>query len=208
MQAVIKECGFPLAAPSANPANRLSPTCAAHVLSFFSGKIPLVVDGGPCQVGIESTVVDATARPVRLLRPGMIHEAAIFAVTGDSRGPVPGGEPGPLRSPGLLAKHYSPNAKLLVLDWHSDAELAEAVRSAARPERTHVLVHSRIPCAAEFGRVSVIPHDAEAFARALYAELHRCDEEGAELIVVEQLPAGPEWKGIADRLDRAGGRGA
>jgi L-threonylcarbamoyladenylate synthase len=67
----------------------------------------------------------------------------------------------------------------------------------------HVVAHTRIPSGAGFGRVSVIPHDAAAFARAIYAELHQCDEAGAELIVVEALPDAPEWRAIADRLGRA-----
>jgi L-threonylcarbamoyladenylate synthase len=67
----------------------------------------------------------------------------------------------------------------------------------------HVVAHTRIPSGAGFGRVSVIPHDPAAFARAIYAELHQCDEAGAELIVVEALPDTPEWRAIADRLRRA-----
>jgi L-threonylcarbamoyladenylate synthase len=67
-----------------------------------------------------------------------------------------------------------------------------------------VIAHTRIPSGAGFGRVSVIPHDAPAFARAMYAELHECDAAGAELIVVEALPDAPEWRAISDRLRRAG----
>src|SRR6202012_3052801 len=83
MQAVIRECHFPLAAPSANLSNRLSPTNAMHVRSQLDGKIPLVVDGGQSQVGIESTVLDLTVSPSRILRPGMIHMESLVAVTGD-----------------------------------------------------------------------------------------------------------------------------
>jgi len=109
-----------------------------------------------------------------------------------------------LRSPGRLRKHYSPKAKLVVLSWTNDVDL----RSRLSPltvhlDNCHVIAHTRIPSTGEFGRVSVIPHDAEAFGRALYAELHRCDEAGAELIVVEALPEAGEWRAIADRLRRA-----
>ena len=72
-----------------------------------------------------------------------------------------------------------------------------------RSSRVQVLAHTRIPTGAGFGGVSVIPRDAAAFARAIYAELHECDEAGAELIVVEALPGGPEWRAVADRLRRA-----
>ena len=72
-----------------------------------------------------------------------------------------------------------------------------------RSSGVHVVAHTRIPSGAGLGRVSVIPHDATAFARAIYAELHECDEAGAELIVVEALPDAPEWRAVADRLRRA-----
>jgi L-threonylcarbamoyladenylate synthase len=202
MQVLIRRCGFPLAAPSANPSSELSPTNARHVLDGLGGRIRLIVDGGASQVGIESTVVDLAVSPPRVLRPGMIHEEALAAVIGtlvqgnDSRG-------GPLRSPGLLRKHYSPRAKLIVLEWQTEAELLAQCSSLARAERIFVIAHTRIPGGREFGGVSVIPHDAEAFARALYAELHRCDASGAELIVVEAVPNETEWRAVADRLARA-----
>ena len=203
IQAVICECGFPLAAPSANPSNRVSPTTAEHVRKSLGDKIRLIVDGGQAQVGLESTVLDISDIPPRLLRPGMIQEQALLAVTGEL---VLGANESTelLRSPGLLRKHYAPRAKLVVWSWRDEAELK--VRSAecgVRRSKVHVVAHTRIPAGAGFGRVSVIPHDAAAFARAIYAELHQCDEAGAELIVVEALPDAPEWRAIADRLRRA-----
>jgi L-threonylcarbamoyladenylate synthase len=202
IQAVIRECGFPLAAPSANLSNRVSPTSASHVRKQLGEKIRLIVDGGQSQVGIESTVVDISVSPPRLLRPGMVHEQALLAVTGSLNVGEGAGEV--LKSPGLLRKHYSPKAKLLVWSWQNDQELGQlSAGTGVRPSRLHVIAHTKIPGAAEFGRVSVIPHDAVAFARALYAELHACDEAGAELIVVESLPDAPEWRAISDRLKRA-----
>jgi L-threonylcarbamoyladenylate synthase len=203
IQAVIRECDFPLAAPSANPSNQVSPTNAEHVRKHLGDKIRLIVDGGQAQVGIESTVLDISGWPPRLLRPGMIHEQALLAVTGEL---ALGASESPevLKSPGLLRKHYSPKARLVVWSWKSESELK--VRSAecgARSSGTHVIAHTHIPSGTGFGRVAVIPHDAPAFARAIYAELHECDEAGAELIVVEALPGEPEWRAIADRLRRA-----
>jgi len=203
IQAVIHECGFPLAAPSANLSNRVSPTNAEHVRKSLGDKIRLIVDGGQAQVGIESTVLDISSVPPRLLRPGMVHEQALLAVTGELAVGI-SQSPEVLKSPGLLRKHYSPKAKLVVWSWRDEAELR--VRSAecgVRSARVHVVAHTRIPAGAGFGRVSVIPHDPAAFARAFYAELHQCDEAGAELIVVEALPDGPDWRAIADRLRRA-----
>ena len=228
VQAVIRACGFPLAAPSANRSTQVSPTNARHVVKDLGGRIPLVVDGGACQVGIESAVLDLTADPPRVLRPGMIHEESLRATLGKrgtrsaERGTKAqlgkrgtrnaeraGGDPvvtrtGRLRSPGLLPRHYSPRAKLVLLRWANDAELrARLGELGSRLCPIHIVAHTRIPSGERFDQVSVIPHDPEAFARALYAELHRCDEAGARLIVVEALPDTPEWRAISDRLRRA-----
>ena len=206
IQAVIRECGFPLAAPSANLSERVSPTNAEHVRQQLGGKIPLIVDGGQSQVGIESTVFDLTVSPPKILRPGMIQAESLAAVCGEIQNPesrIQNPESA-LRSPGLLQKHYSPKAKLLVLNWHDDASLCSQLSTFnLQPSTTHVIAHTKIPAVEHFADVSVMPHDAEAFARAIYAELHRCDEAGAKLIVVEAPPDLPEWSGIADRLRRA-----
>jgi L-threonylcarbamoyladenylate synthase len=209
IQAVIRECDFPLAAPSANPSNEVSPTKARHVLRSLGGKIGIIVDGGQSQIGIESTVVDLAGGTPRILRPGMIHLESLRAVLGveTMAGAEHAGASGmgqPLRSPGQLDKHYSPQAQLMVLSWRDDADLrAQVTAKSAQLSTTQVIAHSHIPSGAGIGGVSVIPHDAEAYGRAIYAELHRCDAEGASCIVVEELPEGPEWQAIADRLRRA-----
>jgi L-threonylcarbamoyladenylate synthase len=204
IQAVIRECGFPLAAPSANSSSRVSPTNAEHVRAQLDGKIPLIVDGGQSQVGIESTVLDLTVSPPRVLRPGMIHAESLAAVCGEISNFKFQISNSVLRSPGLLAKHYSPKAKLLVLNWRDDADLKFQISNFKFQFSTCcIIAHTRIPSGGNFARVSVIPRDAEAFARAIYAELHRCDEAGAEVIIVEAPPDLPEWAGIADRLRRA-----
>ncbi|HVM49520.1 MAG TPA: L-threonylcarbamoyladenylate synthase [Candidatus Acidoferrum sp.] len=203
MQAVIRACGFPLAAPSANPSNRLSPTTAEHVRRHLGHEIPLIVDGGPCQVGIESTVLDLSVSPPRVLRPGMIHEQALLAVTG-SLARADGPASPRLKSPGLLPKHYSPRARLVLAAWRG-AEDLEAQASAFGVPRPaiHILAHTRLPPAAGFGGACMLPRDPQAFARAIYAALHDCDAAGAQVIVVEAPPELPEWRPIADRLKRA-----
>jgi L-threonylcarbamoyladenylate synthase len=204
IQAVIRECGFPLAAPSANLSNQVSPTNAEHVRVQLAGKISLIVEGGQSQVGIESTVLDLSVSPPQILRPGMIHAESLAAVCGAIRNSQSAIRNSALRSPGQLEKHYSPKAKLLVLNWHDDGGLQSQIRNSQFAIRKcHVIAHTKIPAGGIFADVSVMPHDAEAFARALYAELHRCDAAGAELIVVEAPPETPEWSGIADRLRRA-----
>ncbi len=204
IQAVIRACGFPLAAPSANLSGRVSPTNVEHVREQLGGRIPLIVDGGQSQVGIESTVLDLTVSPPEILRPGMIHIESLMAVIGNIEHRTPNIEHQTLRSPGLLRKHYSPRAKLMVLSWRDDADLRSQLSTFnLQPSTCFILAHVRIPSGEAFARVSVIPHDAEAFARAIYAELHCCDEAGAEWIVVEAPPEAPAWHGIADRLRRA-----
>jgi L-threonylcarbamoyladenylate synthase len=206
IQAVIRECGFPLAAPSANVSNCVSPTNADHVRTQLARKISLIVDGGQSQVGIESTVLDLTVLPPRILRPGMIHAGSLAAVCGEIQNPESRIQnlESSLRSPGLMRKHYSPRAKLLILNWQDDAHLQSQLSTFNFQLSTcFVIAHTKIPSGESFADVSVMPHDAEAFARALYAELHRCDEAGAELIVVEAPPETAEWSGIADRLRRA-----
>lgn len=209
MLAVIRECGFPLAAPSANLSNAVSPTNAEHVRKQLGDQLALIVDGGQSQVGIESTVIDLVAPTPRVLRPGMIHEESLRAALGEA-GVTPvavapsGSNTGELRSPGMLAKHYSPRAKLVIRRWRDSADCDSQLAAFNFPRaQIHVIAHTHIPGGEGLGAVCVIPHDAEAFARALYAELHRCDEAGAALIVVEHLPAGAEWRAIADRLTRA-----
>jgi len=104
----------------------------------------------------------------------------------------------------LLRKHYAPQARLAIWSWESEAELrARALARGFSPGKTCVIAHTRVPGGGGFARVSVIPHDPEAFARAIYAELHACDETNAALIIVEALPESGEWQAVTDRLRRA-----
>lgn len=205
VQRLIEACGFPLAAPSANPANRLSPTTAEHVRQGLGDRVRLIIDGGACQVGIESTVLDLTATPPRRLRPGVIHDEALVAVAGavqtGTASTAPGGI---LRSPGQLPRHYAPRARLVLLAWETDDDLSRKLHElGVAPPDCQVVTHSNIPGLTGLGGVSVIPRDPEAYGRALYAALHGGDEAGARCIVVEAVPTGAEWRAIADRLDRA-----
>jgi L-threonylcarbamoyladenylate synthase len=205
IQAVIRECGFPLAAPSANLSGQISPTNAGHVRKQLGDKITLIIDGGQSQVGIESTVLDLTGSPPEILRPGMIHAESLAAVAGQVRNLKAGAQIGTfLRSPGRLKKHYAPRARLLVLNWNDEADLkAQLAARQVPPALCHIIAHTRIPLDVDLANVCVIPHDPEAFARAIYGEMHRSDEAGAKWIVVESPPDLPEWSAIADRLQRA-----
>ena len=202
-QAIIRACGFPLAAPSANPSSQVSPTTAEHVRRGLAGRVSLILDGGSSSVGIESTVLDLTMTPPRVLRPGMVSAEALAAVLGRVAGEPMAGT-GAWRSPGLLQRHYAPQARLLVWRWSNDEGLAARVAALGfRREETFILGRTRLPGGRAWGGVLALPRSAAAYARVLYAELYRCDEAGARLIIIEPPPRTPEWQGIRDRLGRA-----
>lgn len=209
MQGVIQACGFPLAAPSANPSQALSPTSAEHVVKSMGHQLRLIVDGGPCPVGIESTVVDLTAHPPRLLRPGIVSAAALEAVIGAVDNPLQGGTPTDdgihaLRSPGQMAKHYAPRSPLAVWNWQDVSELTRRLAGqGVSPSRTILLIQRQMPAAGRWLAIRQLPHDPASFARALYAELHQSDDLDPDLIVVEAPPSNPVWQAIWDRLRRA-----
>ena len=206
IQAVIRRCGFPLAAPSANRSNQISPTHPEHVRGQWDDPTLLIVDGGQSQVGIESTVLDLTVTPARVLRPGMIRLESLIAVAGDIdlHSGQSGSGPGPLRSPGQLPKHYAPKARLVAWTWRDGIDLERQIRGTGVPlAACHVIAHGVIPDGGELANVCVLPQDPEAYARAFYAQLHRCDAAGAKLIAVESVPPDPEWHGVRDRIARA-----
>ncbi len=236
-QKTIRECGFPVAAPSANPANMLSPTKAQHVLETLSGKIPLIVDGGLSAVGLESTVVDMTVHPPRVLRPGMISESAIYKVLGlppckaqDQDKTTDHGEHSKekaidlandadaihgtangnaqiniIKSPGQLSRHYSPKADLRIWTWSDSDELKSRARELPYSmDQIHLMFYSTAPEEANWAQAVCFPEDPEAYARALYAELHQADQLGAKCILIEAPPDHADWAAIRDRLRRAG----
>lgn len=207
---VIEMAGFPLAAPSANLSNRVSPTCAAHVLAQLGARIGLVIDGGDCNVGIESTVVDACGPHPIILRPGMITALDIeracmgIAARSHSSNRAEVAVKGHLRSPGMLARHYAPSGRLVIWQWAGEAELDQRLScEGIAPDNVVVIAYDQIPFRGRWPHVHVVPHDAEAYARAIYSQLQGCDSRGVQLIVVERPPIGPEWEGILDRLIRA-----
>ena len=197
--AVLNKCGFPLAAPSANRSNRVSSTRAEHVVDQLGGHIPLVLDGGACDIGIESTVIDLTGDTPTLLRPGMISLGQLQAVLGPVATAKPPAAAEPLKSPGQLQQHYSPRAKLILVEGDLDAALGQADVTA------HVIARTAAPAAWPSERWHRLPDAAAGFARELYDTLHRCDRLGAETILVQPLPDGDEWAALRNRLNRAAG---
>ena len=197
MRAVLAKCGFPLAAPSANRSNCVSPTRAEHVVEQLGGRIPLVLDGGACDLGIESTVLDLTGDTPTLLRPGMISLGKLQGVLGSVVSAKIPTAAEPLKSPGQLKQHYSPKAKLILVEGDLDAVLRQADVMA------HVIARTASPAVWSSERWHRLPDSAGDFARELYDTLHRCDRLGAETILVQPLPDGDEWTAVWDRLNRA-----
>jgi L-threonylcarbamoyladenylate synthase len=206
-RALVREAGFPLAAPSANASTRLSPTRAEHVVRDLGGKIALVLDGGPTSGGLESTVLDVTVDPPRLLRPGLISPQQIEAVLGVA--PVLSREAppvtSPLPSPGLLAKHYAPQAALECTDDSGWARVTELLAEGRRVG--WLTLTGQAPDAVPNLKVVRLPREPGAYAQALYAVLHGFDDAGVERIVVEQPANSPDWLAVRDRLRRASSPG-
>lgn len=184
-----------VAAPSANRFGRVSPTRAAHVRQEF-GDALWVLDGGPCEVGIESAIVDCSRDVPALLRPGGIDRRRLEQVLGR---PLAAADAASPRAPGTLEAHYAPNAPVRL--WDAPA-LAAALAAPGLPEG--VAVYSRVvPPAAARVAFTAMPDNAAQAAHDLFAVLRGFDADGASLIWVERPPATPEWDGVRDRLQRA-----
>ncbi|MFZ5623444.1 MAG: L-threonylcarbamoyladenylate synthase [Gemmatimonadota bacterium] len=202
--ALLAASQLPIAAPSANRFTRVSPTTAQHVERGLGNRVDLILDGGPTQVGIESTVVDLTGDPPRVLRPGIIAVPELERVLGRSLGLAPPTAPmGQARlSPGMVDRHYAPRAQVRLFGVADRAEAERVAHEAARRgEVVGAIVLGDAPGAVE--HAIRLPPDPIGYAAGLYAALHRLDELRCHLILVEQVPPAPAWDGIRDRLARA-----
>jgi L-threonylcarbamoyladenylate synthase len=200
---LIAHAGRPVAAPSANRSNAISPTLAEHVRGDLDGRVDLILDSGQAAVGLESTVLDLTSRHPRVLRPGPIDVAAIEAILPGRRVEIShesssGSDPRNPASPGQLAVHYAPRTPALRLDAPADLD---GFPWCERPVLLVVGRHTLSTLPPGLRRFDL--ETPEAAARELYAVLHRCDALDVGQIVVLPPPAGPEWQAVRDRLLRA-----
>ena len=187
-----------VAAPSANRFGRVSPTRAAHVVEEFGPGL-LVLDGGACEVGIESSIVDCSRERPALLRPGLIGRARIEAALGE---PLVAPDAQAPKASGTLAAHYAPAARLRLLDADRLALLLATGAASAGLEG--VAVYSRAqPPAGLAWKWQAQPGDPAAAAHELFAVLRALDAAGAREIWVEAPPRDPAWDGVRDRLSRA-----
>jgi L-threonylcarbamoyladenylate synthase len=198
-QRLLKAFGGGIAAPSANRFGRVSPTTAQHVRDELGDAVDMVLDGGACEVGIESTIVDlSTGAPV-LLRPGRIGAAEIEAVVGR---PVSRASSASPRASGMLAAHYAPQIPLVLA---SSSSLERVVREAVGP--VAVLARRAEPPDSSAALWRVAAADAQGYGHDLYAILRSFERSGCALIVVEAPPEAAEWDAARDRLTRAAAGG-
>ena len=188
-----------IAAPSANRFGRVSPTSADHVREELGERVPLILDGGPCAVGIESTIVDCSRGEPVILRPGHIAPAHLEAVVG--RLPAVESAAGAPRVSGSLEAHYAPTTSLRLVAGARLLDFLNAQRH--RGGRCAVLSSHQPPQAGMPHAWRMMPADPVGYAHDLYAALREMDRAGADLIVVEALPDDPAWAAVADRLRRA-----
>ncbi len=201
-KALLAAFGGAVAAPSANSFGRISPTTAQHVRADLgerpAGKVDLIVDGGACPVGIESTIVDFSRGAPALLRPGSITRAELEAVLGVA---VPDAGRHAPRASGRLDSHYAPRTPLELVP---PGQLAARI-NALRGTRLAVLAPAAalLDAPADVVLRKIAPAAADDYAQALYGLLHELDAAGAQRILVATPPAGPAWEAVHDRLRRA-----
>lgn len=196
--ALLRAVGRPLAAPSANPSQQLSPTRAEHVIKGLADRIDMVLDAGSTSLGIESTVVDLTRDPPVILRPGsvslvdlqrIVPEIALHQQHSSSHEPRP--------SPGLDRKHYAPRARLVIAPR---SDLPGLVHSFHPPVG---IITRGTPLGVSDARERTLPADAEGYSALLFDTLHSLDDQGCRTVLVEEVPADPAWLAVRDRLERA-----
>lgn len=190
---ILKNHRLAVAAPSANPYKKLSPTSAQQVLEGLNGKLAAVLDGGECQHGLESTIVDLTCKPFRVLRAGPITASELSAVLGQE---VVQPQVHQVAVPGNVDSHYQPKTRLRVIDALEN-ELATAGNIKI------ALLHLSELQASEQRLLKPMPQDAKAYGQALYRSLAEVDKWGVDEIWLERPPQGETWLAVHDRLRRA-----
>lgn len=191
---LLRSFGRALVAPSANRFGRVSPTTAQHVMGEFPAEQVKVIDGGPCTVGVESTIVDLSGEYPVVLRPGGIASSQIFqALNLDD--PKASSE---VRAPGGLSSHYAPTRRSVLVDrrrWEDTiVEMAsQGLRLAAISPHYHESLREWVEA----------PAESSGYARLLYAALRKLDSEDVDVILIEAPPEGEEWEAVHDRLRRA-----
>lgn len=195
---LLRVFGGGIAAPSANRFGRISPTLATHVVEELGDAVDCILDGGPCTVGVESTIIDLTDSQPTILRPGRISRSQLEAVL---QAPVAIKSQHKIRAPGMLASHYAPNTPAFLCSADTLPALLDEQRNLGK--QVGVLAFS-----AELSQLSCrhllqLPTQAEDYEAALYRALRELDQLALDSILVEQPPAQEDWMAVNDRLGKA-----
>ena len=196
---LLRQSQLALAAPSANRSQQVSPTRAAHVAASL-GEEMWILDGGPCQIGLESTVLDLTTQNPRILRPGALSARDLKSIVGEVGAPeeAVADDQTPRASPGQMARHYAPRAPVRLFSHLTDAHF----HAVALGDGKKLGVLSLEPTTLKALEIAM-PTEPVGYARELYAALHQLDAAQVGLILIEEVPATPMWDAVRDRLQRA-----
>jgi L-threonylcarbamoyladenylate synthase len=198
---LIRRAGVPVAAPSANVSGRPSPTRAEHVLRDLKGRVDMILDGGATNIGIESTVLDMTADPPVILRPGWITRELLSETIGPISAPASAEEL--RRSPGTRHRHYSPRARVVLVEHASPRFIAQLCKEYLEGGRVGFIGSARIDID-ETGFYAInLDNNASAYARSIYNALRELDEKDLRVIVIEAIDERREGAAVMDRLRRA-----
>lgn len=201
---LLQQFGGGIAAPSANRFCRISPTLAAHVEEELGAAVDLILDGGACQVGVESTIVDLSGLQPRLLRPGQISVEAINAVLHCELllpETLQHSTQAEIRAPGMLALHYAPDTAARMYVSGELPELLTALQQSTK--KIGLLHYTELTAGLTPGYVLRLPNNPEQYAQLLYSALRELDHQQLDLILIEQPPSNSLWRAINDRLSKA-----
>ncbi|MGJ0483025.1 MAG: L-threonylcarbamoyladenylate synthase [Methylomicrobium sp.] len=198
---LLRKFGGGIAAPSANRFCRISPTTARHVEEELGDSVDLILDGGPCEVGVESTIIDLSGTQPRLLRPGRFTRAQIEEVLGVQLAVAAKTEALDIRAPGLMAVHYAPSTQALLCDPNDLEQLAGQL--VAQGQLIGLIAYQAFPRSEQRMPVIQMPRDPHDYAQALYAALRELDNLQLDRILVEQPPESDAWHAVNDRLRKA-----
>lgn len=198
---LLQKFGGGVAAPSANRFCRISPTLASHVEEELGDAVDLILDGGPCQVGVESTIIDLSGRRPQLLRPGKITCGQIETLLQTELIIAPGKQQTDIRAPGMMAVHYAPATPALLCRTEALAALAE--RLSEQRLRIGVMAYRQKIAPSRYRHLIRMPTEAGSYAQALYAAMRELDHLQLDRILVEQPPESESWRAVNDRLRKA-----
>jgi len=194
--ALLNEFGSGIAAPSANKFTHISPTTAADVQAELGNEVDCILDGGSCEVGLESTIIDMSTDQPTILRPGMISQDALAAILDCS---PTAASTSTQRAPGMHHLHYAPSTQAVLVEKKN---LAAAIQSSALPVAC-MMIGDDHGAVREGVHIVNMPADAVSYAHDLYHTLRLLDNQKFKQIIIEAVPAGLEWEAIRDRLKKA-----